>query len=99
MKTTANKKEGRWSYWLESLRKDVECTFRILKGLWRILKTGIRLQGMEVANNVWKTCCALHNWLLEIDGLDGEWDGALGQLSANDIPCHVMPLAMQRLEL
>ncbi len=47
---------------------------------------------MQVANNVWKTCCALHNWLLEIDMLDGKWDGALGQLSLNDIPRHVMPL-------
>jgi hypothetical protein len=26
----------RWSKWLESMRKDVECTFGILKGRWRI---------------------------------------------------------------
>ena len=30
----------RMSKWLESMRKDVECTFGILKGRWRILKTG-----------------------------------------------------------
>jgi hypothetical protein len=44
--------ERRWSQWLESLRKEVECTFGILKCRWRILKTGIRLEGMEVANNI-----------------------------------------------
>ncbi|KAL3777685.1 hypothetical protein ACHAWO_007849 [Cyclotella atomus] len=31
-----------WSEWLESMRKDVECTFGIMKGRWRILKTGVR---------------------------------------------------------
>jgi len=45
----------------------------------RILKTGIRLEGVAVANMVWKTCCALHNMLLEIDGLDEPWDGVLGE--------------------
>jgi hypothetical protein len=33
--------EIRWSEWLESMRKDVECTFGILKGRFHILKTGI----------------------------------------------------------
>ena len=23
--------------------------------------------------DVWRTCCALHNWLLDIDGLNNEW--------------------------
>ncbi len=29
---TSNMDEIRWSKWLESMRKDVECTFGILKG-------------------------------------------------------------------
>jgi hypothetical protein len=62
-----------WSKWLESMRKVVECTFGILKGRWRILKSGIRLQGVDAVDKVWLTCCALHNWLLEIDGLNAEW--------------------------
>ena len=53
--------------------EDVECTFGILKGRFRILKTGIPLHGIEVCDRVWFTCCALHNFLLEEDGLDGEW--------------------------
>ena len=67
--------EIRWSKWVESMRKDVECTFGIMKGRWRILKTGIRVEGVEAVDQVWLTCCALHNWLLEIDGLDKAWDG------------------------
>ncbi len=66
--------EMRFSKWLESMRKDVECTFGILKGRFRILKTGIPLHGVEVCDCVWKTCCALHNFLLEEDGLDECWD-------------------------
>ena len=62
------------------LVQDVECTFGILKGRFRILKTGIPLHGITVCDRVWLTCCALHNFLLEEDGLDGQW-GASSYLS------------------
>jgi len=55
------------------MRKDVECTFGILKGRWRILKAGVRIHGVDGVDDVWLTCCALHNWLLDIDGLNGAW--------------------------
>ena len=42
-KDSSSRAEIRFSQWLESLRKDVECTFGILKNRWRILKTGIRM--------------------------------------------------------
>jgi len=77
---TSDMDEIRWSKWLESMRKDVECTFGILKGRWRILKLGIRLQGVESVDKIWLTCCALHNGLLEIDGLNAEW----GEVSMPD---------------
>ena len=64
---TSDMDEIRWSKWLESMRKDVECTFGILKGRWRILKSGICIEGVDAVDKVWLTCCALHNWLLEID--------------------------------
>ena len=54
--------------------KDVECTFGILKGRWRILKVGVRVIGFAAVNKVWRTFCALHNMLLEDDGLDGVWE-------------------------
>lgn len=72
-KVTNLKQKIRWSRWPQSMRKDVECTFGILKGRWRVLKTGICLQGEEIVDRIWLTCCALRNWLLEIDGLDEEW--------------------------
>jgi hypothetical protein len=87
--------EIRWSEWVESMRKDVECTFGILKGRWRILKTGIRMKEVGDVDKIWKTCCALHNMLLEIDGLDKAWtgittdnayDGAFGEIDINDVP-------------
>eukprot|EP00804_Cyclotella_cryptica_P020059 CCRYP_014862-RA/>CCRYP_014862-RA protein AED:0.20 eAED:0.18 QI:0/0/0/1/0/0/4/0/367 len=69
--------EIRWSKWVESMRKDVECAFGILKGWWCILKTGVRVQDVESVDKVWLTCCALHNWLLEIDGLDAGWQSRI----------------------
>ena len=51
----------------------MECTFGILKGRYRILKSGVRLHGVPVADDIWMTCCALHNMLLSVDGLIEEW--------------------------
>ena len=62
------------SEWLELMRKDVECTFGIQKGRFTILKTGIKLQNYELVDQVWLTCCALHNMLLFVDGLDAGWE-------------------------
>ncbi len=110
-KLPPSQKELCRSEWLESMRKNVECTFGILKGRWRILKTGIRLHGVSQPDKVWMTCCALRNWLLEVDGLDAkwkngaasEWEGELGMHSADDAlqlasrqPSQ-QPFAMQRL--
>jgi hypothetical protein len=61
------------------MQKDVECTFGILKGHWRILKSGLRLHGVDAVDYVWLTCCALHNWLLDIDGFTEEWVGDVRQ--------------------
>ena len=70
-------KELRWSQWLESMRKDVECTFGILKKRWTILDKGVQAKKIENADLVWKTCCALHNMLLDIDGYDEIWQGSI----------------------
>ena len=73
MKAALTREDERWSQWVESMRKDVECTFGIMKKRWRILKHPIRLRGVETTDKVWRTCCALHNMLLESDGLNTEW--------------------------
>jgi hypothetical protein len=106
IKTSNSRSEIRFSAWLESLRKDVECTFGILKGRWRILKSGIRLHGTRVPDQVFHTCCALHNLLLEEDGLSKEWndgvpsDYATTMLADDDeVPGDLddIPTALQRL--
>ena len=93
MKVSETRAQLRFSKWLESMRKDVECTFGILKGRWRILKAGVRVQGTSKADMIWKTCCALHNWLLEVDGLNEDWHsdwiGDLGNLNQQDLPTGV----------
>lgn len=104
MKRTCDRSEIRFSQWLESIRKDVECTFGILKGRFRVLKSGIRLNGQEAAFKVFLTCCALHNWLLEVDGLDNnweegdasDWEGAMGNHDLQDVNEH-LPFAVARL--
>jgi hypothetical protein len=101
MKVTQDQREIRWSKWIESLRKDVECTFGILKGRWRILKTGVRCHGVEACDKIWMTCCALHNWLLEIDGLDEQWgseyEGDMGLHDQDDLS-HMPPQIRAWLE-
>ncbi len=47
MKLQTTYAEMWFSKWLESMRKDVECTFGILKWRFRILKMGIPLHGIE----------------------------------------------------
>ena len=89
------------------MRKDVECTFGILKGRWRILKAGIRLHGVKAADKIWKTCCALHNWLLDIDGLlanwqhgsylESNWMGTMGQHSVQNVSQHANPVVLDSL--
>ena len=59
-KTPQTYAEQRWSKWIESMRKDVECTFGILKGRFRVLKNGIRLRGPANTDKIWLTCCSLH---------------------------------------
>ena len=33
------------------------------------------MHGVDKVDLIWFTCCALHNWLLDIDGLSDEWTG------------------------
>jgi hypothetical protein len=56
-----------WSEWMESVRKDVECTFEILKQRFRVLRNGIQYQSSNLIENIFKTCCILHNMILYYD--------------------------------
>ena len=74
MKHTSKIKEALWSKWIESVRKDVECCFGILKGRLRCLKLPIFYQSKSVIDNMFFTCCILHNILLNVDGYDARWE-------------------------
>ena len=72
-----------WSEFIEAVRKDVECTFGILKARFHILK-GIRFPEQNIVESTFVTCCILHNMLLELDGYDisaWELDAAWESLS------------------
>ena len=56
------------------MRKDVECTFGILKDRFGILRYGIRLQSIDKCDQIWKTYCTLHNPLHFIDELHKNWE-------------------------
>ncbi|CAN0416889.1 unnamed protein product, partial [Ascophyllum nodosum] len=57
------KLEMQFSKHLESVRKDVECFFGILRGRFRILKLPILFRSRERIDNAFFTCCILHNML------------------------------------
>jgi hypothetical protein len=51
---------------LEGIRKDVECTFGILKKRWRILDYGLHYYDMKKCEMVFTVCCIMHNILLDV---------------------------------
>jgi len=53
---------------VESLRKDVECVFGIMKKRHKILCRGIEIRELQHIDNVFFACCIIHNMLLEDDG-------------------------------
>ena len=70
-KSTSDRKLAKFSAWLESQRKDVECFFGRLKKRFRILRIPMLFDSLTHIENVFKFCAALHNMLLSYDGLDG----------------------------
>ena len=75
--------ETEWSGLLESLRKDVECLFGILKKRFMILKHSVRFHDIETISDVFRTCCILHNMLLEHDEYD-DWRNSDSTLLEED---------------
>ena len=90
-KHTSDRARQQFSSNLESQRKDIECTFGILKGRFRILKSPIRFHKKSEIDNVVFTCAVLHNMLLEYDyghvdfGDNSPYLGEEGQFDEEDI--------------
>ena len=58
--------EGYFSSNLESVRKDVECVFGIMKKWWKILDYGFCFRDMKMCSNVFVTCGCLHDDMLDM---------------------------------
>ena len=78
----------------------MECTFGIMKGIFCVLRNGLHFYKIDTCDQVWLTCCTLHNRLLFVDGLHKHWD--MGEMSnwekiynkCNQIS---IPFSLQRL--
>lgn len=62
-----------WSEMLESLRKDVECVFGILKAMFAILKYGSRFPDQSLMDKIFKTCCTIYNQRILESGANDPW--------------------------
>lgn len=58
--------EGYFSSNLESVRKDVECVFGILKKKWKILANGFLYRDIAKCEKIFIASCCLHNFLLDM---------------------------------
>ena len=58
----------KWSAKVESVRKDIEGVFGILKKRFLFLKNFVNLHRQSSIDNCFTTCCILHNMLLQTDG-------------------------------
>jgi len=61
----AASEEGYFLSNLERVRKDVECTFGIMKKRWKILNNGLMYRDIKVCEKIFVTCSCLHNMLVE----------------------------------
>ena len=73
-KNSSTQEEYQWSEMVESLRKDIECFFGILKQIFAVLKYGCRLHNLEEVDNVFLACCAMYNEKFIISGRDKPWE-------------------------
>ena len=65
----ASSRKGFFSSKIESIWKDVECVFGIMKKRWKILDNGIRFSDMQDVEKMFTDCCMLHNNMLSRDGV------------------------------
>ena len=56
--------EGFFSTNLESVRKDVECTFGILKKRWQVLNDGLDYCDINKCERILSACCCLNHFML-----------------------------------
>ena len=62
--------QKRWSKWVESLRKDVECSFGIMKKRFRNIKNRSRYHDKETLETIFYCCAIMHNMNHHYDRYD-----------------------------
>jgi len=62
---TNSPRESAFSANMESIRKDIECVFGILKARWGVLDRGFKHRSIQVCQDVFIACCVLHNMMLD----------------------------------
>ncbi len=50
---------------LESIQKEIECTFGILKKRWQILNDGLNYCDVQTCKRIFNACCCLNNFMLD----------------------------------
>lgn len=90
-KQSTNTAHIHWRKRLESVRKDTECTFGSMKKRFTILKTHLRYWTSDKIDNVFWTCCIIHNMLLKFDGWQDRANDPMFWRSANDISADLSP--------
>jgi hypothetical protein len=58
--------EGYFSTNLESVQKDVECVFGIIKKCFKVLDNGFKFHSMAICKKIFYTCCCLNNEMLDM---------------------------------
>ena len=58
--------EGYFLTNIESVCKDVECTFRIMKKRWQILNNGVYHCDIVTCKKIFVTCCCLNKFMLDL---------------------------------
>ena len=59
----------RWNRLVSATRKDIECTFGIMKKRFRILRLPLLFRPITKIGTIFRCCAILHNMLLDYDGL------------------------------
>jgi len=65
-RTNKSSAEGFFSTNIESVQKDVECTFGILKKRWKVLNNGFYQHDIKHCEKIFITCCVLNNYLSDL---------------------------------
>lgn len=72
--STGDRKKFKFTDWVASIRKDVECFFGGHKSRWRFFKRPSTLLAQIDLENAFFCTCIFHNMILRDDGLDSLWE-------------------------